>query len=113
MIPNERWFPSPRSVRAVGVCLVIRRYRLFRDAAIATELESGAECPAPYFGRAGLPPRTGDLGAWLPRPCEAVRVRPYPIAPAPLQHQSLAPHPHPPCRPPLALQRPYGTSGRL
>src|SRR5450755_3377940 len=32
----------------------------------------------------------------------AVRVRPYPIAPTPLQHQSLAPHPHPPRPPQLA-----------
>jgi hypothetical protein len=31
------------------------------------ELESGSERPVPDFGRAGLPPRTGDLGAWLPR----------------------------------------------
>lgn len=58
----------PRSVRPVGVCLVIRRDRLFRDAAIAGELESGAERSAPDFGCAGLPPRTGDLGARLPRP---------------------------------------------
>src|SRR5713226_7944625 len=58
----------PQSVRAVGVCLVIRRDRLFRDAAIAGELESSAERPAPDFGCAGLPPRTGDLGARLPRP---------------------------------------------
>jgi hypothetical protein len=58
----------PKSVRAVGVCLVIFRDRLFRDAAIAGELESGAERPAPDFGCAGLPPRTGDLGARLPRP---------------------------------------------
>src|ERR1019366_8837996 len=28
---------------------------------------------------------------------------PYPIAPTPLQHQSLAPHPHPPTGPPAAL----------
>ena len=49
------------------MCLVIRRDRLIRDAAIAAQLKSGAERPAPDFGGAGLPPRTCDLGAWLSR----------------------------------------------
>src|SRR6266568_4784585 len=48
--------------------LVVRRDRLLRDAAIAVELETGAERPAPDFGCAGLPLRTVDLGAWPPRP---------------------------------------------
>src|SRR5712691_40385 len=39
-----------RSVRAVGMRLVVRRDRLLRDAAVAVELESGAERPAPDFG---------------------------------------------------------------
>jgi hypothetical protein len=41
---------------------------VFRDAAIAAELESGGEGPVPDFGCAGLPPRTGDLGARILRP---------------------------------------------
>ncbi len=46
----------PVSIRAVGVGLVIRCDRLIRDAAIAAQLESGAERPVPDFGGAGLPP---------------------------------------------------------
>ena len=50
------------------MCLVICRDRLFRDAAIAAKLESGAERPVPYFPCTGLPPRTSYLGAWLLSP---------------------------------------------
>src|SRR6266576_2440313 len=56
------------SVRAVGVGLVVCRDRLFRDAAVGAGLEAGGARPVPDFFCAGLPLRTGDLGAWLPRP---------------------------------------------
>src|ERR1019366_8649268 len=55
-------------VRALGMCLVVCRDRLLRDAAIAAGLEPCAERPVPDLGRAGLPPRAGDLGAWLSCP---------------------------------------------
>src|SRR5260370_27701896 len=48
--------------------LVVGGDGLFGDAAVAAEAETGAERPAPALRCAGLPLRTGDLGAWLPRP---------------------------------------------
>src|SRR3982074_3738442 len=46
------------------MCLVVCRDRLLPDAAVAAGLEPCAERPVPDFGRAGLPPRAADLGAW-------------------------------------------------
>jgi hypothetical protein len=50
------------------MCLVVRRDRLLRDAAVVTDLETGVQRPVPDFCCAGLPARAADLGVWLPRP---------------------------------------------
>jgi hypothetical protein len=56
---------SARSVRAVGVGLVVRDDRLLRDAAVRADLEARPERPVPDLAGTGVPPRPGDLGTPL------------------------------------------------
>src|SRR5438552_16718504 len=62
------------SVRVAGMCLVVCRDRLLRDAAVGADLEAGVQRPVPDFGCAGLPPRAADLGVWLPGPGQPDRL---------------------------------------